>query len=360
MLNLFSLHGRYFQDNENRLTANVLFLLSECRAAFLPAFLARIGIAPANLDLSKVDIRFQDYMTTEGRIDVPDATLRLPDECCVILEAKIGNGQLSAEQLQAYAKRLAAMGTLQKRLVCVTQIDDQENFEAIRATIEPRFLPLGACKYLRWCTVLDVLRESTGLSDEKITEQDRRLAQGKDVSYTERIATLFMREVEQDMYDRKTVDDLPASIDDVVVTTQDAWFMDIAKRHHVWFPSGATEHGLQPAKYVAFYETRGGGNENPKQISYLARNKIFWNRITLNDARQIAELKPLFEDKQAMKTINTWKQKSTFHFALIDEPVKLARPIPIGRKNYARVLSKRRYSLIDILNATTIDSLFSA
>ena len=58
-MNLFSLHGKYFEDNENRFTANVLFMLSEFRSTFLPAFLQRCG-APLTLSsCSKVRIRFQ-------------------------------------------------------------------------------------------------------------------------------------------------------------------------------------------------------------------------------------------------------------------------------------------------------------
>ena len=47
-LNLFSLHGDYYQNNENRLTANALFLLSEFRHLLMPPFLDRLKLpAPA-------------------------------------------------------------------------------------------------------------------------------------------------------------------------------------------------------------------------------------------------------------------------------------------------------------------------
>jgi hypothetical protein len=162
------------------------------------------------------------------------------------------------------------------------------------------------------------------------------------------------------MYDKKIIDDMQSgALGDVVVQTQTPWFMDVAKRYCIWFPSGALAYGQKPSRFVAYYEVDKEGNKFPKQIAYIAKIKIIWNRITLGDARKIKELQRLFADKKINAAISSWyKEEETFHIALTEEPVKLKKPIPLGKKNLARVLSKRRYSFIDILNASTIDDLF--
>jgi hypothetical protein len=162
------------------------------------------------------------------------------------------------------------------------------------------------------------------------------------------------------MYDKKVIDELLCrDVVDIVVATQKPWFMKVAKEHNVWFPPGSLPYGLRPARYVAYYETAEIENENPKSIAYLAPIKIMWNRITLGDARLVPELKALFSDKEVEAEVSSWyKDEDTFHVALTDQPVKLSRPIPLGKKNVARVLTKRRYQLTDLLNANTVDDLF--
>jgi hypothetical protein len=55
-------------------------------------------------------------------------------------------------------------------------------------------------------------------------------------------------------------------------------------------------------KIVAYYETIDEGrNKNPTTITYIAKNRIYWNRITLSDAKQIDELQHLFKDKGIVK-----------------------------------------------------------
>jgi len=159
----------------------------------------------------------------------------------------------------------------------------------------------------------------------------------------------------------KVIDKLPiGSVADVVVTVQEPWFMQVARRHNVWFPSGGLEYGLNPSKHVAYYETASKENENPKQIAYIAKNRVMWNRVTLDDAQQLEELRHLFADSAVANEIASWYEADdTFHIALTEPPAKLRRPIPLGKEmNYARILSKRRYSLIQFVNARTVDDLF--
>jgi len=361
LLNLFSLHGKYFGDDENRLTANLLFLLSELRSTVLPEFLRLLSIPYQGLDLDKMRVAFQSHVTTASGIDIPDAELRLGDQIHLLVEAKIGHRHLESSQLHSYARYLSRSGAVTRRMVCITQVDERARFDSIIASIEPQILPLGTCYYLRWYQLLESIKRSLRLSWQTMAGTDRRILYGRKIDYGQRIATLFLREVEQSMYYMKIINELASGeLEDVVVTTQDSWFMKVAKRHKVWFPSGSLRYGLRPSKYVAYYETADGSNENPKSISYLARNLIWWSRITVSDARQQRELKQVFADNEVANKISSWhKDTDTFHIVLTEKPVKLRRPIPLGKSsNYARVLSKRRYSLTALMNADTIDDLF--
>lgn len=360
MLNIFSLHGKYFQDHENRFTANVLFLLSESRSDFLPEFLRLAGVDLNALDLSAMDFVFQSSIVGERGREIPDAEIRLGDELHMVVEAKIGRNLLTLTQLRGYAASLRASTAKRRKLVCITQINEQAAFNGIKANLEPAIVKPGTCVLLQWHQLLKKLRLCKGLDDVKLKSLNRRAGRGRSLDCSTRLAALFLEEVENNMYERTIVADVPAGeLADVVVTTQNPWFMEVAMKYHVWFPSGQTKYGLRPAKYVAYYETQKPGNPNPRQISCLARNLIFWNRITMDDARQCPELDRLFADKNAVAEMSSWYDRGeTLHIALTEKPIGLRRPIPLGEHNVARVLSKRRYSLPDLLNASTIDDLF--
>ncbi|MGE5483494.1 MAG: hypothetical protein ACM3X4_00580 [Ignavibacteriales bacterium] len=291
MLNLFSMHGDYFRNDENRFTSNIMFVLSESRTEILRAFLTRIGVSFRERDLHEADLVFQVH-TPEG---IPDAEIRVGGRIHILLEAKIGHSHLSVEQLGRYAEYLARSPAAIRRLVCVTQINDRSTFNDARSALEPDVLAPQTLVYLQWYEVLDLIKDALGLTPK--TASDSKVRLGRRVGYIERLCTLFLREVEDSMYDKKIVAEIP-SVDlvDITVTTQTPWFMMVAKRHCVWFPSGETEYGLAPSKYVAYYETAHGANENHKSIAYVARNVVFWNRITLDDAKRIPELARLFDD----------------------------------------------------------------
>jgi hypothetical protein len=359
MLNLFALHGTYYRDDENRFTAMVMCLLSECRETFLRHFLQRIGIAVDDLDLARVEISFQEGASgpASQRL-IPDAKIRCGEDLLVLIEAKIGKNHLEHGQVSSYAHHMAGEAARHKRLVCVTQINDEKRFELLRGQLNVPGFKSAALVYLKWYEVLDVLRESVDLTAQVVASLDADVRQGKRISYGQRLAHLFLREVENSMYIKRVVDDLTCgSLEDVVIATQDRWFLDVLLKHRVWFPSGSLKYGITPAKYVAFYETAQG--EHPQQIARIARNRCFWNRITVAEACAQPELKQLFEDKPVAEVIASWREPAgTFHIALVEPPRMLKRPIPLGKKNYAQILAKRRYSLPDFMNALTVDDLF--
>ncbi len=360
MLNLFSLHGKYFQDDENRFTANFLVILSESRSAVLPAFLRSVGIVRDGNALKRVHISFQSRFELGSAVSIPDAELRLEEDMHLLVEAKIAQNGLDSQQLASYARYLSQSSAREKRMVCITQINDLHNFNSIVSKNSTSDLPPENWYYFQWYKLLDLIKSSLRLTSSDLTSLDRNVLNGVSVGHAERLATLFLKEVESSMYDRKVVDEIASGeLADIVVTTQDPWFMSVAKKWCIWFPSGATSFGLSPARYVAYYETNKEGNENPRAISYIARNVIFWNRVTLGDARRLKELKNLFADREVNNEISRWyKEDQTFHVALTEKPVKLKHRISLGKRNLARVLSRRRYSMIKLMNAGTIDDLF--
>ena len=142
LLNLFSLHGKYFQDDENRFTANFLFLLSESRTLLLPALLKDLNLDLSERDLAAAHIVFQSHLPTGA--DIPDAEIRLGDDLHILLEAKIGQNALASDQIRRYATYLAGTSCAQKCLLCVTQFNDSKNFGTITAN-------LNSCRMGRMC-----------------------------------------------------------------------------------------------------------------------------------------------------------------------------------------------------------------
>ncbi len=228
LLNLFSLHGKYFRDDENRFTASFLFLLSESRNVLLPALLRNLAIDLSGVNFTPADIVFQSRLPSGT--DIPDAEIRLGDHFKILIEAKIGQNGLGLDQIRRYASYLAGTEARQKRLLCVTQFNDQENFNSIRGRLDSLPIPSDSYAYRQWYELLDLIKKELNIREPLIRTSERRIRQGKSVDHVQRMAALFLEEVEQSMYDKKSVDELRAcELEDIKVTSQSAWFMRVAK-----------------------------------------------------------------------------------------------------------------------------------
>ena len=166
MLNLFSLHGKYFQDDENRLTANILFLLSENRRTFLRAFLAALGYDCTDAQLSKTEILFQSSFEADDQLSIPDAELIIGDDIHVLIEAKIGTNRLYHDQISRYSQYLAECGATSKKLVCITQVNQLKTFHDITGRINYPGLSSDSFQYFQWHEILDMLRTSIGANGD--------------------------------------------------------------------------------------------------------------------------------------------------------------------------------------------------
>ena len=239
------------------------------------------------------------------------------------------------------------------KLVCITQMDcfcignRSVTFDELKSEVEPAVVPPGTCVWLRWFEVLDVLKASLQLTPEQIKRDQRRVVAGRDVGYGRRIGALFLDEVETTMYDKKEIDLLPhGEIEDVVLSVQNGWFMDVALRHRVWFPNNL---GGRAARYVAHYETADRANSNPSQIAYIARNRTMWNRITIQEARTVPELQHMFSDPRVIEEVATWPPESKHCIVVTDEPVRLQEPLLLGQKRFLAKIMPGRFVTLPVL-----------
>ena len=147
---------------------------------------------------------------------------------------------------------------------------------------------------------------------------------------------------------------------DIVTMDETPWFMYIAKKYNIWFPSsGKSRNWATPTKYVAYYETEKSdssnlSNENPKTITYIAKNKKYWNAITINDAKNIEKLKPLFDDPITKKRISSWTH--TFSVVLTEDLIRLKKPIKKGKRRVDG-LSLDTFDILRFINAEDLDEL---
>jgi hypothetical protein len=126
MLNIFSLHGKYFQNDENRLTANFLFLLSENRQTFLNGFLKKLDYSFNKDDLAKAEINFQVPRSEGISSAIPDAEIKINKHLHLLIEAKVGTNRLNLNQVDTYSTILTESPSKDKMIVCITQIKKLE------------------------------------------------------------------------------------------------------------------------------------------------------------------------------------------------------------------------------------------
>lgn len=361
-MNLLSLHGKYFRDDENRLTANLAVMLNEARRGFLPAFLALIGVeSPASI--SQVQIALQDSLSHNSERSILDAKLTLKDEFIVVLESKVGHNSIQRSQAIKYARWLSSSEIRDHVLVFITQIHEPQVESRILEALKVEQLNSVRCIFLRWHQVFSLLQTTEGLSDETANRSERRVQKGLAVSSVERLANMFLSEVQRMTYDLCVIDEQKiGDVEDVVIQNQDPWFMKVALEHNVWFPSGQARFGLRPTKYVAYYQIVGVASTKdylPKHITHVARVKKVWNRISVEDARRVREFRPLFAvPKLAAEVDKFGNKEGLFHIAITEKPVPLAHPIPMGPRG-AKFLAKKRVDMARLLAAKTTDDLFA-
>lgn len=357
-MNLFSLHGKYFRDDENRLTANLAAMLNEATRGFLPAFLALIGTDVGPKSIEHIKISIQEGHTQEDERSILDAKLILDGVFVAVIESKVGFNTITASQAIKYARLLASLDEPNRILVFIAQ--HREPLAEIQVLEALKSAGLDSVKsvFLLWQQVFSILRSSEHLDPRGAKRCEKRVQRGLTVSSVERFSHLFLEEVEKMAYDLSVLDELTVGeVEDVVVQVQDHRFMKMALEYNVWFPPGQTVRGLKPAKYVVYYQMMGC--ESPKTLSHIARVRKVWNRVSFEEAKTLPEFDKLFSNAELSSFIATFKNdEGLFHIACTDTPVALGYPIPLGSPRKAKFLAKKRFPLTRLMAAKTTDDLF--
>jgi hypothetical protein len=357
-VNLFSLHGKHFRDDENRLTANLAIMLNEARRGFLPAFLSVIGLLTQPKSLGNVQISLQEGHTYDDARSIFDAKLSLRQHFVAVVESKVGFNSITVDQATKYARWLSFQQESKRLIVFITQLREPLLEEKVRNAVRDLVGDSVQCVYLRWQELFSLLRSSEQLTLNRSAVCERRVRRGLPVASVERFAYLFLSEVEKMAYDLEVIDDLTVGeVEDVVVQVQHRWFMEVALNHNIWFPPSQSIHGLKPAKYVAYYQT--ADNELPKHVTHIAKVRKVWKRVSFDDARVLPDFEAFFADSELAATVARFKNKEgLFHIALTGKPVTLARPLPLGNPRKAQFLTKKRFPVSRLLSAETTDDLF--
>jgi len=360
-LNLFSLHGKHFRNDENRLTANLAVMLNEARKSFMPTFLGHIGISASTTEVQKVKIALQQAHTHEDARSILDATLTLGSHFSVVIESKVGRNSIDVNQAVKYARWLASSSVEERVLVFITQIREPTVEHEVRCALQNAGLNEVRCKFLLWREIFAMLRIAERLSPDGFNKCEQRIRKGLKTSSVERLSYLFLDEVEKMAFELSVVDDLiVGEVTDVVIQVQDEWFMDVALEHDIWFPPSQSVHGLKPAKYVAYYQTKDNVKRLPKHITHIARIVKVWKRVSFEDVRTLPEFEAFLANEKLASEVATFKNKEgLFHIALTEKAIALTHPIPLGNPSTAQFLAKKRFPFTRMLSAKTTDDLFS-
>ncbi len=345
-MNLFSLHGKWYQDDENRLTSNVLFFLDRFSPVLLPPFLRLFASDDAAIscdDISSHRIRFQVY--DAGRI--PDAEIVLDDRIRILLEAKIGSNLIHFDQLAEYCDRLQATAERfpEYYLFVLTQTDQNRRIAGMAEELERAGrIDARRVRSVKWEKVLEVF--------------DHYKASGSSLRM---LMHMFLEEVQSTMYSRTDIDSLPVGeLNEVVLTTQNAQFAEMAIEDCVFWPYAR----FRPAQYVAYYFTRDCP-DYVLSIPYVARIEHIWYDATIDEVLtaipQFKNLPDFQRFRERALQIYPSGSETQFTIAITDTPVRLQNRVHYesrtDTKLHPRILPGQTTTFAQLMNATTLDDL---
>ena len=360
--NIFELHGKWYENNENRITSCFLFFLNESKTILLRQLIKlafpKLSISGPELLNAKID--FQPHIS--GKI--PDAEILFKKKKIrILIEVKIGGNSIDKSQLVEYAKRLHETKGLfpNPKLLVITQINEKLNVSKIAKDIEKMgYLHATDVYYLQWKKILDLFKNV--IDYDKLDKIDILVKKGEKVDYLPRIMQLFIKEVERTMYNRIEISKLPLEeLDEVVLTTQDDNFMDMAINDNVFWPSV----NFAPSQFVAYYGLASNKLFSPKKISYIARVQYLFHNVTINELPTIPQFSKLSTFKSFLKKAHKLYSPGSpnpFAIAITEDPIPLSNPIPyIYKKVYRlnpRIIPGRKTTLSKIITAKCMEDLY--
>jgi len=347
-MNIFSLHGKWYEDNENRLTSNVLFFLDQFRSELLTAFLDKFT-PYHNIDKTEINnckINFQVY--DSGKI--PDAEIILTNNTRILIESKVRSNIIGYNQVEEYCNRLvnSSINYPNYHLLIITQTDQSSLVSSYSIKLQNN----GICNtsnisYIQWKDVIELFQKVINNS--------------KDI-FLIRLMRMFLEEVENVMYNRIDIQKMQVKdLHEIVLTTQKPEFLNMALEDCVFWPYA----NFTPSQYVAYYFTKNC----PKYgltISHIAQIKHIWHNVTID------EVLTSIPEFQTLPDFNRFKQRALglynqgnpgqFAIAITEKPIELRNPIPYihdeGNKFRPNILPGRHTTLSKFLSANKIEDLY--
>ncbi|MBA7612834.1 hypothetical protein ES703_20075 [subsurface metagenome] len=311
--NIFHLVGKYFEREEDKLSASFAFVLHLNRSNILKKFLDYLG-------LTINGIKDVNIMTQEPHQDsIIDLQIEHKPNFMVFIESKIWDNQFDEQQLRKYAKLLSKLKNEYKevRLILITQMNEAYRFKEFSKKTE---LSRRELRYLRWNELLRMVEENNYIKDSKLVNK------------------LFLEEFE--MKDEKVIDEQKiGEINEVLVFIADPECLEDVLKHNRcawgWDPSGKQRARLpSDAQYIAFY-----ASHEPKMITHLAKVKS----IKMNVGGG---------------TLKGWYHSPRLLFKVfyLEKPIRLRNPIPV--KGYRMQFGYRPTTFGKFINAKKVADLF--
>lgn len=337
-MNIFSLHGKWYENNENRLTSNFLFFLDKFRKEILNEF--TVKYLSQKINFNKAEINFQVYDTG----DIPDGEI-LFDNSRILIESKINNNHISEKQITKYIEKLRNTEELynNKYLIVITQTNQKSIVD--NYIIENNISDISLI-YIQWLDILDFLIKIKNRTNN---------------NFLQGMLDMFLEEVESTLYNKLVIDDFKVKdIYEVVLTVQNKEFERMALDCNVFWP----KNNFSPAQYVAYYFTKNS-SENQGTISHIAKIKYIWHNITIDEVLSSTkefELIPNYQNfKNLAHNIYPKGSESKFAIAITDTPIKLKTPISFNygkdKRIHPNILPGRHTTIEKIINASELEDL---
>jgi hypothetical protein len=318
-MNLFSLHGKWFSDNENRLTSTLLYFLSDFRDEVLSNFLGKIfpETKTNKITLKKTIINFQPY--DDGKF--PDAEIILDGRIRILIEAKINNNTIQENQIANYLDRLikSSQEFPEFFLLIITQTDQKIHSQNLVNLIKlknqyPSLEKQIIC--VQWKEILKLLIEI------KLKTKDKVLY---------KLLSMFIEEVGYTLYNKIVIEDYKVKdLSEVVIATQNKQFSKMALENNVFWPYA----NITPSQYVGYYFIKEIDSNLSMNLAYIAKIKFLFHNVTIAEVLDSIEDFNDFNinDLKTFKTraleIFNLNDPKTFPIAITEKPIKLPRKIP--------------------------------
>lgn len=339
-MNIFSLHGKWYQNNENRLTSNFLFFLDKFREEILKIIFENYF---SKLNYLAAKIKFQVY----DNGDIPDGEI-ISNSTRILFESKINNNIISKGQIDKYIEKLnlSEKNYPEKFLVIITQTYQKK-------IVESYYIDLNNIKgvkiiYIQWKEIIELFKNTKKKSKD---------------NFLINMIEMFLKEVENILYNRIDIEKLSLEeMHEVVLTTQNNKFEDMALKYNVFWP----KNNFSASQFVAYYFTKDCKN-TPKTVGYIAKIKHIWHNITIQEVlTSVPEFEkiPNFEEfKNLALNLYSEDSNSQFAIAITESPIKLKNPIPYAKnpngknRNHPNIISGQHTSFKNILTADNLEEL---